>query len=207
MESGGSTLQEAMLAARRAAGMTQSELARKAGCQQSAISMFESGRRDCLSSEKIEAVARILGVDLAKFPTGTERGAGALGVLKFCPDALCPSNIPYVVGRRLCHSPTLVLAPAGASTRCRYCGELLEHACPGPDCGKPVSPGAFCESCGTPYIVGGIEPGDDPSAWVARWRKSVEILRGGMRPQWIADSGSGRPARPGLGREQESGKP
>lgn len=203
MNGGGSTLQEAMLAARRAAGMTQSELARKAGCQQSAISMFESGRQDCLSQEKIRAIARILGVDLAKLPASP--AATAPGVLKYCPDALCPSNIPYVVGRRLCHLPTLVVAPAGAATRCRHCGEILEHECPGPDCGMPVSPGAFCEACGTPYIVSGIEPGDDPSAWVGRWRKNMEILRGSLRPQWIADSGTTRPARPGSGRERERG--
>ncbi|MBU4461191.1 MAG: hypothetical protein KJ579_11530, partial [Verrucomicrobia bacterium] len=158
------------------------------------------------AAEKIQTIARILGVDLTKLPAGTEGAAGAPGVLKYCPDALCPSNIPYVVGRRLCHSPTLVLALAGAATRCRHCGELLEHECPGPGCGVPVSPGAFCESCGTPYIVSGIEPGDDPAAWVARWRKNVEILRGGMRPQWIPESGSGRPSRPGSARERENGR-
>lgn len=207
MNGEGNTLQDAMLAARRAAGMTQSDLARKAGCQQSAISMFESGRPDCLSGEKIQAIARILGVDLSRLPAGQAGDAGVGGVLKYCPDALCPSNIPYVVGRRLCHSPTLVLASAGTASRCRHCGELLESGCPGSDCQASVSPGAFCESCGTPYIVSGIELGDDAEAWVARWKKNVEILRGSMRPHWIEGPGAVRPARPRSGRERESGKP
>ena len=42
---GHSALIQAMIAARQAAGMTQSELARELGCQQSLIARIESGQR------------------------------------------------------------------------------------------------------------------------------------------------------------------
>ena len=202
MNSGEGTLHEAMQAARRAAGLTQSELARKAGCQQSAISMFESGRPDILSEEKIQSIARILGVDPAKLPAATPAGASP-ATLKFCPDAMCPSNTPYLVGRRLCHSPSLVLAPSGGAMRCRLCGELLEASCPG--CGKAASPGAFCDSCGEPYVVSGLGRGGDPEAWIARWRRNVDILRGSLRLQWIGEPGAAGPGRSRGDRERERG--
>lgn len=183
----GATVYEAVHAARRAAGMTQSDLARKAGCQQSAISMFESGRPDCLSDEKIKSIARILELDISKLPAVAASGPVLADALKFCPDAMCPSNTPYLVGRRLCHSPALVMASVGVATRCRLCGEVLESVCPG--CGMPTSPGSFCEACGSPYVISGLEPDGDPEAWIAQWRRNVDGLRAGLRAQWIGMDG------------------
>lgn len=177
MGDGTRTLRELLLAARRAAGMTQSELARKVGCQQSAISMFESGLPDRLSEEKVRALAKVLGVDPAAARPEPVVGTPSRSILKYCPIDECPSNVPYVVRGQVCFAPTLVMAEAAERTHCLDCGELLESACPNGACGASVSPGAFCPACGTPYVTPGVSAAKDVGAWIADRRDSIRQLR------------------------------
>ena len=51
-------MNRALREARQEADLTQSDLAEKAGCSQSAISMFEQGKCDVLAQEKVEEIAR-----------------------------------------------------------------------------------------------------------------------------------------------------
>ena len=175
MSGEGQSIHEAVREARRRARLTQAELARKVDARQSAISMFESGQPDVLSDEKIRAIAKELGIEFLPAAEGVPATPGL--VLKYCSDPSCPSNVPYRVGSRLCHCPAAVQAPAAERTSCRYCGGLLEAACPGDGCGAPVTAGAFCERCGTPYVPGAARPGREAEAWIARWIRATRLVR------------------------------
>jgi hypothetical protein len=157
-------------------GLTQSELARRTDCLQSAISMFESGRGG-LSDAKIIEVARVLGLDAGPEREAAFREAGAAQALKFCPAADCPSNIPYVVAGRVCVFVRPVLAPLSEATRCRLCGEVLESRCPNVECDAPVSQGACCERCGSAYVPPVLPRGESPEAYAARRQSEMEALR------------------------------
>lgn len=60
--SGHEALREALIAARKAAGMTQAELANKLKCQQSLIARLESGQRRIDVVEMV-VLARVLGAE------------------------------------------------------------------------------------------------------------------------------------------------
>lgn len=173
--------------ARREKGMTQSALAEAVGCRQSAISMLEAGQSEKLSLENVRKAAAVLGVELA--PAGEEGQEAASpasrppapspAVAGFCPDARCPSNIPYAVGGELFFWPLRQPAPAGGRRRCAFCGELLETRCP--SCGAPLSDGACCAACGAPRVTNILPPGTDAEAWAARRRQELAELRRLMR--------------------------
>ncbi len=170
-------LSEVFWTARRRKGMTQSELAKAVRCSQSAISMFEAGRADALSKERIAAIAEKLGVDLSA--AGPARAGAVSGErrLKYCPVARCPANAPYAAAGRVFYLPALVEAPAEEKTRCRLCGEFLEDACPNDECPAPVGEGGFCTACGTPYIAVALPPGVDPEQWADAARAKVLQVR------------------------------
>jgi transcriptional regulator with XRE-family HTH domain len=170
-------LHEAVLTARRRQGLTQSELASRVGSSQSAISMFEAGRADALSQEKIVLIARELGLDLSVLAAAPEAGPAAPEILKFCPVDDCPSNVPYVSRGRLGYHPALVEGPASERTRCRYCGELLESACPNEECRLPVAEGACCRGCGTAYVTATRTPRGPLARWVDEQRARIRELR------------------------------
>lgn len=161
MFQGKETIHQAFRRYRVQAGLTQSELARQAGCKQSAISMFEAGRMDALAKEKIASIAEHLGItgDIRSTLTIPARSESPER-LYFCPVDACPSNIPYVVRDRLCLRP-IFLRPRGneeGPVRCPWCGELLESRCPAPNCGAPiVAKNSFCPQCGTPYVTSTTE--------------------------------------------------
>jgi transcriptional regulator with XRE-family HTH domain len=140
-------------AARKAAKVGQSELAREVGCKQSAISMFESGKPTKLSEETIKRIAKKFGVllsaekeDQPAIPAVTGESA-AKG---FCPNSKCPSNSAYEVEGRRYFIPDREKADPVGGKFCALCGEVLEKCCP--NCGAPVHAGAVCSICGDPYI-------------------------------------------------------
>lgn len=143
-----------MKAARRAAGISQSELAAEVGCKQSAISMFESGDGTKLSDETIEKLSHKFGIELrpAKHEEPPVRPASpASAVIGFCPNAHCPTNRAYEVEGRTFHLPNRHAADPVGGKFCALCGEVLEKRCP--NCGAPVHDGAICSFCGEPYVV------------------------------------------------------
>ncbi len=160
---------------RRNRGMTQSSLAAEAGCTQSAVSMFEAGRSEALSQEKIRAIADILELDISQFSAAPPPVSGDT-CLKFCPIDECPANIPYAVRGELCFKPRLTRAATGRPTRCGDCGEVLEERCPNPDCSASVCPASFCPNCGTAYVSEAI-PRPRPDAWADAQRARIRELR------------------------------
>ena len=172
-------------AARRAAGLSQSALARELGCNQSAISMFESGNPTKLSSSIVQALAARLGIALdgagaARAEDVRDAAAPAVLVRAFCPDCSCISNIPYVCRDGIFYRPAAIFAARGSQMRCADCGEVLETACPA--CGAPVNEGACCAACGRQYVIPQPVQVRDAAAWAAARRAEIEAVRGLSRP-------------------------
>ncbi len=158
------------------AGLTQSELARQAGCSQSAVSMFEAGRPDALSREKLASIAARLGLDPSQVAiSGAETAAG--DVWGFCPVDECPSNVPFVVRGRTCFRPSPRRVQAEGRAFCPFCGELLEVRCPNAECTAPVHrESCVCPECGTAYVQSARMRGA-PAEAQERWAASQRALR------------------------------
>jgi len=173
--------------ARRQRGLTQSELARQAGCRQSAVSMFERGHANALARPKIEALLKFLEIELPVADDHAEAGSAVAAAAdgtapcSYCPVFDCPSNIPFTVQGTLLIKPQV--RPDANARHCAFCGDLLERACP--ECGKAVKDGACCTQCGTPYIS--TPPrlaGDNPAAWADTQRTRLRELGIGTGTGW-----------------------
>ncbi len=75
-------------------------------------------------------------------------------VRAYCPNAECPSNLPYHVNGQDVFLPRR-LEVGHDEHHCRWCGEVVERSCP--ECGAPVQSGAFCTQCGHAYVTS-VEP-------------------------------------------------
>lgn len=138
--------------ARRALGVSQSELAAELGCHQAALSMFENGNSTKLSDEYVNKLAARLNLDLealrkeeansASIKAAPFRHACTTG---YCPEPECPSNSAYAVAGRTFFRVTLQ-----HGRYCAHCGEVLEVRCPA--CGAALNEGACCTACGTTYV-------------------------------------------------------
>ena len=142
--------------ARRAAKLSQSQVAAEIGCKQSALSMFEQGDGTKLNDAVIRKLAEKFGVALtaasesAPVPAHVDFPA-ATGVRGFCPNPRCPSNKAYEVAGRTLFLPDRTVADPVHGRYCALCGEVLEKRCP--SCGVPVHDGAICSICGEPYVA------------------------------------------------------
>jgi len=158
--------------ARRSKDMTQSALAQSVGCKQSAISMLESGQPEKLSRETVEKIAKLLDVPLdppSSQSPATAVGLQPSGVHGYCPNAACPSNIPYVAQGALLFWPHLQSLSGGR--HCVFCGELLESRCP--QCGAPVTEGACCPACGEARVANTLAPDAVPENWAVQRRREI----------------------------------
>jgi DNA-binding XRE family transcriptional regulator len=170
-------------AARRRLGLTQSELARKANCRQSAVSMFERGHANALARPKIDLLLNLLEIELPAddrdmAPPAAEQSAAKATSPRYCPVFDCPSNVPFVVLGTLLLKPQI--QPAYSARHCAFCGELLEDKCP--ECGASANSGACCSQCGSPYISTPPElAADSPSTWAANQRARLMEI-GLLRP-------------------------
>lgn len=171
--------------ARRAKRLSGVQLAKMAGCTQSAISQFEGGKRIALRRETVEKICEILEIEmpaeLAEEPAGQGTAAGlsrsvaaATSVpqrpapVPYCPNSGCPSNIPYVVDGALAFMPRR--QPDAGATYCPWCGEVLLKECP--QCEEPSTSTAFCPNCGAKRV----EPPEgisDPVAWASARRAEI----------------------------------
>ena len=149
----------ALKQARRAAKLSQQEIAAEVGCKQSALSMFEQGDPTKLNDEVVEKLAKKFNVNL--HPSAVADTAAVLPrspVLQrpsahtgYCPNPNCPSNHRYEVEGRVFAMPDREAADPVGGKFCAMCGESLNRLCP--NCGSPVHAGAICSICGEPYVV------------------------------------------------------
>jgi len=166
--------------ARKEKGLSQSLLSSQVGCKQSALSAFENGDSTKLSDATVAKLADKLGVSLERDEKKIvdEDAAGivlpGMEVHGFCPDAACPSNVPYVVGEKLFFKPLRrICSPAGGK-RCACCGEVLETRCPA--CGAVLNEGACCGVCGVPYVAATSPAGVDAAVWASARRVELSQL-------------------------------
>jgi len=164
--------------ARRAKGLTQSALASLVGCRQSAISMFEGGHADAIARKTILVLGEKLSLSPELLVTEEVTGRGLRDLtMKYCPVDMCPSNIPYAVRKELFFKPSMIMAPAGETTRCSLCGEIMEEKCPNSECGADLAEGSCCQKCGSPYIAWDGNKSGDPEAWAERTRSRIAELQ------------------------------
>lgn len=163
-------------AARREQGLTQSALAKAAGCAQSAVSMFESGHPEKLSMEFVEKIAEILKIPMEEKVRGSPPElAPAVSLRKgYCPNPACLCNIPYLINEELFVWPELTTL-TGNEKYCATCGEVLEVRCP--HCERSVTEGACCQSCGHPRVLATLPPGVACELWVAQRRSEIQQWR------------------------------
>ena len=162
--------------ARIAAGMTQSALADKTGCVQSAVSMFEAGKRDALSLESVVKIAKLLKIDLPQeLDDSPKTPPHKTGAAAFCPNFNCPSNRAYMVGSSLFLFPT---GTAGGGKHCLLCGETLSAHCPA--CGAEIRcAGACCPACGAARVAfPHAEFADSAAEWTLRHNAVAGELAG-----------------------------
>jgi len=146
--------------ARRAAKLSQVDVAREIGCKQSALSMFEQGDGTKLNDTAIHKLAEKFGIELSKKLKSSEsvelpRTAPSFCMpqkgVGFCPNPDCPSNSAYCVGGKTFYMPDRTVADPVDGRFCAMCGEVLMKTCP--NCGAHIHNGGFCSICGDPYVV------------------------------------------------------
>jgi hypothetical protein len=138
--------------------------------------MFESGHPEKLSMESVKRVAEILEIPFKKEATVLpDPDIEQEGIKKgYCPNADCLSNIPFVINGEPVIHPSI--KPAGAESRyCTVCGEVLEKSCP--ECGGPVTEGAFCSECGSARITATIPAGMLPEEWTKKRQAEIREFR------------------------------
>ena len=161
--------------------LSQKELANKAGCAQSAVSMFEQGQPAVLSDEKIRKLADVLGIELGQLESAPKppRPRARRIVLKCCPDPLCISNVPYFVRDKAVFVPAMVEIEEvdGHSLEfCSRCGEALIDCCP--ECKAPLMVGPVCPSCGKTYVCFYAEAETaDLRKWVQERVRQIKTIR------------------------------
>lgn len=173
MKSRNPNIYKALKRRRKSEGITQLALAKEIGCKQSAISMMEAGTLDAISEDKLQKIAEKFGVEL---DTVTKETKISL-VNKYCPNHDCPSNIPYVVASDLYFMPKFVKDMAEKSSRCQFCGEILQHECSNEECNAIVSgKSSCCNVCGDPYVECHDDIADNV-VWADAQRKRIEQIR------------------------------
>ena len=160
-------------AARREKGLTQAQLAQRVGCQQSAISMMESGRMTALARETLVRIAAELGVVLEKSAKTPASSATPSSGHAHCTDPECPSNIPFVVSGTLVFWPRA--QPVAGGRHCATCGEVLASVCG--KCGAPAGTGACCRDCGTAFVPPPAAVRVDVEAWAEARRRQIAEWR------------------------------
>ncbi len=161
-------------AARRAQGISQSDLAREVGCRQSAISMMERGHSAALSQAMLERIRERLGLTPDASAPDAANGAPPSPGLAYCPNPDCPSNLPVSVGDTVTFWPS---AQPGSGRYCGLCGEVLSYHCSNPLCRSPSRTSACCMNCGTPWVTAPPAAESDPEGWTARRQQAIAEWR------------------------------
>jgi transcriptional regulator with XRE-family HTH domain len=125
---------------------SQSKLASRIGCSQTAISKIEKGDLSSLSEEKLSALCRELHVTVAPI-------VASRSVLAFCGNHDCPLGWREVVNGILVIQPAMFRIEAREMRFCKACGKPLLTACQEIKCSALPQEGAsFCTKCGTPLV-------------------------------------------------------
>jgi len=140
---------ERVLRSRKLRGLTQAQLAELIDGQQSAISMYEHGRLEALSPEKLEILSAVLELD--KLPDAAGEESRRYPILACCIYEFCPTNMPLLRDKEILYKPTPVWVRDSSHRHCIFCGKELRLCCH--KCGADFQEGAcFCAQCGSPIV-------------------------------------------------------
>lgn len=162
--------------ARRTKRLSQAALAKAAGCTQSAVSMMELGRPDAVSRETLRRLAILLDItlDVADEVQPDTVAPRLVPTRVCCPQAECPSNIPFAAGNTVVFWPRPQQSGHDGSY-CAYCGEVLLNACP--VCGRPLGEGGHCCGCGSAYVNPPAASVMSADVWSAERRRQIAEWR------------------------------
>lgn len=128
--------------ARQELGFTQKKLAGMIGCTSSALCMFEKGKHDALSVERLKTACEALNLE----PGALLEKTGA----RYCSNPFCPTHYPFRIGDAIALKPEPVDGDSAARC-CGWCGELLVSKCEACDTAYDGE-SAFCQGCGQAYV-------------------------------------------------------
>ena len=187
-------------------GRSQTEIAQAIGVSQTAVSLFEKGRRGVLSRARVAAIAKVLGVELdkAELATASRRPSALLWA---CTNPWCPSVLPYCIEGSLRLVPRMIRARADALS-CPWCGGQLCYRC---ECGALLVEGAFCtdSECGLPLVT---PPeldldGEALREWAEEERRERLDMRGDATPVGIVPGRAPSAATPNGESDKEDDTP
>ncbi len=125
---------------------SQSELAARVGCSQSAISNVERGKLSSISEEKLIALCHELGLTAPPVVEGR-------WVLGFCGNPDCPLGWREVINGTLAIQPPMFRIEEDEMRFCKACGKPLLLTCQENACNTPPQEGAsFCIKCGAALV-------------------------------------------------------
>lgn len=127
---------------RQQMGFSQKKLAELTDCAPSAICMFEKGKHEALSVERLNKVCEVLELE----PGALLKRHGTF----YCSNPLCPTHQPYAIGDEIALIPRAVTS-SSREKFCKWCGELLVNECESCHASYNNS-GAFCGECGRAYV-------------------------------------------------------
>lgn len=128
---------------RQQLGYTQKKMAELIGCTPSALCMFEKGKSDALSVERLGKACEVLDLQPGALLERSD--------LHYCPNPLCPTHLPYAIGDEIALKPASVVRESNDGF-CGWCGEVLSVECE--NCQAPFdASAAFCPVCGQAYVA------------------------------------------------------
>ena len=147
---------------RQQKGYSQKKVAELIGCTPSALCMFEKGKHDALSVERLGKACEVLDLkpgELLNHSTSY-----------YCTNPFCPTHHPYAIDQEIALKPMPVSRENGEGF-CAWCGEIMSSECE--NCHSPFcDDGAFCTLCGQAYIA--LPDGYEPSSVIA---EQLHVLR------------------------------
>jgi len=173
---------------RRELGITQNIAAQRVRTSQSQVSAFENGNDKALSRTKVEALAKLLGVDLEELLSRQIQDRPAL---KCCTNPECPGNMPFARASVIVFQPRFVKTN---ESHCRLCGEPLVAECA--NCHAAIQPGLHCGLCGAEFVEPKTDfTGESSEAWAARVRSANQAAASFPQPAVLlrSDTGGGSP--------------
>jgi transcriptional regulator with XRE-family HTH domain len=171
-------------------GKTQKEVAQEIGVKEYNFSRYLKGVSPWKDDERLETLARKLGIDITSLPKGEDESR-VQSHFAYCPNPDCPGAMLSAIHLHVWIKPFFL---ATEDKYCPFCkGEFLLRACK--NCERGIIVGAaICMSCGNPYLEKPEEFDDyrDPLQLADFVRETMAVRREIVR-EYLAHSRDSEP--------------